>query len=633
MSPKVPAKAEKAKPKAKNKRQKLNLKGWLKTSADWARFEAWAKINAQPRKIPEPEPTVRPSKPLSQLKKRILVLAIPHKKQDPSKICRLNLSVSKAALQVKPSKRIKSLARPRFYEVEHCREFPIKISKAALLYEASPRIIEISQPRIYEPEECRVLEISESALKHKPTPREERLALAKKIVECPHGLTEEEMTILMTPWGIRRSALMYKSTPWVKFLAMPSYRFLKDRNDRKARQWKKMILDESETRGKKAFEEKREKERRELLKKKAEEKKEGAESAEKGDQKKDALNAKKETVDEEKKKAGEGDAMEEKEEEKVEEAGEEEKTKNADDTAEDADAAETADTPEKTADKEETGDSHVKENEGEEAVETVNLGEGHTKTALSAKSAKNRTTKPAEEKKSEADGEKEKKRKAERNAWRFMPTPCKDKPFKISKAALSTTASARMNDLATPLKHDSKSCRENPFKVKKSALNYQASPRVTELSKPQSPRDPVQRTPPRQKDDFGRPIFPMPVYGKILPQVKPIKLRQCNDKEDIKQPDEKEEEIDPIVFEPTIDPCIDLARARRQKKARKAAIPIIKRQTERRRKERQEKKSEAKKIALQKSSKKGRVKTATSSLSSSEQKETPFTIPSDDLEA
>lgn len=36
----------------------MKLKGWLKTPADWSRFNAWAKINAKPKKLPEPEPIV-----------------------------------------------------------------------------------------------------------------------------------------------------------------------------------------------------------------------------------------------------------------------------------------------------------------------------------------------------------------------------------------------------------------------------------------------------------------------------------------------------------------------------------------------------------------------------------------------
>lgn len=39
-------------------KRKLRLKGWLATPADWARFNAWAKFNAIPKKLPQPEPIV-----------------------------------------------------------------------------------------------------------------------------------------------------------------------------------------------------------------------------------------------------------------------------------------------------------------------------------------------------------------------------------------------------------------------------------------------------------------------------------------------------------------------------------------------------------------------------------------------
>lgn len=43
---------------SKGKNYKIKLSGWLKTPADWARFNAWAKIKARPRKIPEPPEVV-----------------------------------------------------------------------------------------------------------------------------------------------------------------------------------------------------------------------------------------------------------------------------------------------------------------------------------------------------------------------------------------------------------------------------------------------------------------------------------------------------------------------------------------------------------------------------------------------
>ena len=144
------------------------------------------------------------------MKKRIQVLAQPMKKMDSSAVCRLDLSISKAALNAKPSKRIKKLAKFVFKEPPYCREFPIKIRKATLTYEPSERIIEISKPFIRISEECKALEISQKALKHKTTKRERMMAISKKALECPELLSDEERDQLMTPTGIRKSAFTYK---------------------------------------------------------------------------------------------------------------------------------------------------------------------------------------------------------------------------------------------------------------------------------------------------------------------------------------------------------------------------------------------------------------------------------------
>ena len=44
------------------RRVRRKLKGWLETPADWARFNAWVKINALPKKYPEPETIVSNNK-------------------------------------------------------------------------------------------------------------------------------------------------------------------------------------------------------------------------------------------------------------------------------------------------------------------------------------------------------------------------------------------------------------------------------------------------------------------------------------------------------------------------------------------------------------------------------------------
>lgn len=155
---------------------------------------------------------VRQSKPLSQLKKRLLVISKPSKKFNDEEICRLGLSVSKAALKAKPSKRIKELAKFVWKEGEPCKESPNPITKAALKYKPSARIIEIALPHIHPIESCHVLEISKNALRHKTTEREKQISLAKKVRDCPSSLTDEEIMRLLTPTGIRKSALVYKAS-------------------------------------------------------------------------------------------------------------------------------------------------------------------------------------------------------------------------------------------------------------------------------------------------------------------------------------------------------------------------------------------------------------------------------------
>ena len=60
------------------------------------------------------------------------------------------------------------------------------------------------------------------------------------------------------------SLLNRQITPWTSFLAMPSYRMIKDRKDEQAKTFKKKIIEEEEKRGKKAFAEykRRKKEKR-----------------------------------------------------------------------------------------------------------------------------------------------------------------------------------------------------------------------------------------------------------------------------------------------------------------------------------------------------------------------------------
>ncbi|KAI4501644.1 hypothetical protein M0802_002979 [Mischocyttarus mexicanus] len=252
------------------KQNKFRIKTWLETPADWARFDAWAKINAQPRKYPEPEPIIRPSKSFHLLRRRIILLSKPVKRDDPSKHCKPSeTKVSRAALIAIITKRILKLSIPKLPTSDHCRDLPIKIRKTTLYYIPTERINFLSQPRIVEREECKPIDIP-SDTKDKRHQRKRLLELTKKLAECPEGLTDEERKELFTDTGIKKSALNYKITTWTEILALPAYTKLRFRYDENAMKWKEMFLENFEIRGKKALEEQEQKRRIEGKKKKKE---------------------------------------------------------------------------------------------------------------------------------------------------------------------------------------------------------------------------------------------------------------------------------------------------------------------------------------------------------------------------
>lgn len=149
------------------------------------------------------------SKPLSQLKKRIKALAKPRETVDMSVHCKLDLTISKAALQAVPSKRTILLALPNIKLCDFGRIY-YQVSPAALKYEATERILELSKPRLYLPEECKPSKLSLCEKRVLDEERLRKLALAKKLIDCPQQLTKEEIEELFTPHGIMRSALTYK---------------------------------------------------------------------------------------------------------------------------------------------------------------------------------------------------------------------------------------------------------------------------------------------------------------------------------------------------------------------------------------------------------------------------------------
>lgn len=78
-----------------------------------------------------------------------------------------------------------------------------------------------------------------------------------------------------------------------------------------------------------------------------------------------------------------------------------------------------------------------------------------------------------------------------------------------------------MAELAVPHVRKDRSGRRDPFVVRKQALEGPVPDRITELAKPPHPRDPVERRPQREKDSFGRPVFPMPVtINKIIKKTR-----------------------------------------------------------------------------------------------------------------
>lgn len=149
---------------------------------------------------------VRLSKPLYLLKRRLKVLSKPHETPDPSINCRLDLSVSKAALTARPSKRVLVLALPIVKLCDYGRVF-YTVSPAALRYEASERIHELSQPHVHVPEGC---EPPASKSRTVDKERLNKLSLTKKLLNCPEQLTAEEIAEIFTPSGIKQTALEYK---------------------------------------------------------------------------------------------------------------------------------------------------------------------------------------------------------------------------------------------------------------------------------------------------------------------------------------------------------------------------------------------------------------------------------------
>lgn len=73
------------------------------------------------------------------------------------------------------------------------------------------------------------------------------------------------------------------------------------------------------------------------------------------------------------------------------------------------------------------------------------------------------------------------------------------------------------------------------------------------------------------------------MYEKVLPKTKPYKMGDCPPVE--KKKVAKKRPIDPIVFEPTVDPCIWPGLAKRQKLERQRAETMMLKKGKKRRKQ------------------------------------------------
>ncbi|XP_066595669.1 uncharacterized protein [Prorops nasuta] len=286
-------------------RQAANLKGWLKTPQDWARFNSWASVNARPRVVKEPPPICRESRSLLKLQKSIDRLSRPKRNFCQALVCRVP-QISKHALKAKASTRILCLSLPNVRLTDEGRSPQWKVSRAAMSYCPSDRITELSQPklRLEYAEPCiQWRKLSRRALlRYSASARERQLARAKNFADSPGVLSQQERRALYTPYGTKKSALCYELcvnlcyretiskfcrglskfekvpcynlicaiftkssriltgepciiTPWMSLLALPKYSALKDKRSETAMKWKKQIVEESPIRSKQAFRE------------------------------------------------------------------------------------------------------------------------------------------------------------------------------------------------------------------------------------------------------------------------------------------------------------------------------------------------------------------------------------------
>ncbi|KAJ8686638.1 hypothetical protein QAD02_022432 [Eretmocerus hayati] len=494
----APVKKTKKKVKKSKGPPKPILKGlWLSTPELWAEFDKWAEVNAQPRKFPEPEPIVRESKPLSQLRKHVISLSRPsHSRTQGSASQCTSQGVSRAALRYKASKNIKRLGKPSTTKLLNalkagsCKE-PGAVRKSALRYEITDSMRKLARPKISPADllgedggGCRAWKVSRAALKHKTNKFDDRLALPK----C----YDPTAGCAVWPPGCKVNCRDIGMSAWMEFLALPGWRVLMYQDTERSERWREQIWNELGERGRQALEEK-------MKRKEEEERKKG------------------------------------------------------------------------------------------KKIEYV----------------------PKDQDEGEMDEEAREKRRRERDSWRFIDMSCKPFPPVVPESAKNYEAPPEvlkfLQRMAEPKKKGEDDCKD-PWAVSELAKNAPPSPLFDRLAIPKYPCEPVTRAPPREHDEFGRPILPKPPYGRQFPKIPPRPLEECKRGRrcseewneggegdeaydgDAEAPGEnakgneecekmgkmkanekdKEEEIvpGPLVLKPTIDPLFDPVGAAKQMKQR-----------------------------------------------------------------
>ncbi|KAL7287282.1 hypothetical protein TKK_0018409 [Trichogramma kaykai] len=544
--------------------QRVKLRNWLKTSEDWARFRAWAKINAKPKKCPEPEPIIRPAVPISQLKPRIVSLARPRK--GPNQHC-MARAIAQAALKAKASRRLKWLAVPRIKISKGCKKLG-GVKPKALEYEPTERILDLSKPKLRPSEGCR-----------------------EEVERC----YDDEAPPL---------------SEWMEFLALPDYRKLMCQDSDCAVEMKKKILDALKNHGRQALKEQRkrraeERRKAEELRRKLEEEarlKAEAEAQAAGGASKKAGNRCEDKSKDQKPKcvgvedmqspdagAGGGGMCSRSQDGAMtcsrKEPVCEKKTMNpkpkeagapADHTCPLArnEAGEKAEKckemkrrlmesaeQQRAAQGDEIGAACGRLGSGKGGKGGANGedGSGGKKECLNLKWKKKIKSLPDPP---VIDEEYREKRFWEKNAWRFEDTckMCTEFPRTISKAALAYQATEDINRMAQPKEYPDSDCRDpykikeaalkacstpdiermarpkeypaadcrDPYTIPESALNAPTTPLYERLAIPKYQCEPVERyPPPRETDEYGRYLFPKPCYGRNLPPRRPLPPEPC----------------------------------------------------------------------------------------------------------